>query len=49
MIFNLPHRGGLTVLPASGDVPIPYNIPMMEHVLPGEASIRARIEALLAF
>jgi 2-oxoisovalerate dehydrogenase E1 component len=34
---------------ATPDVPIPYNIGMMENVLPGEASIRAEIEKLLQF
>jgi 2-oxoisovalerate dehydrogenase E1 component len=34
---------------ATPDIPIPYNVPMMEAVLPSVAKIRAKIEELLAF
>jgi 2-oxoisovalerate dehydrogenase E1 component len=34
---------------ATPDIPIPYNISMMESVLPGQTSIRSKIEALLAY
>jgi 2-oxoisovalerate dehydrogenase E1 component len=31
------------------DIPIPYNIPMMDAAIPSTAAIQARIEALLSF
>ncbi len=31
------------------DIPVPFNIPMMDAVLPGSASIRARMEEILSF
>jgi 2-oxoisovalerate dehydrogenase E1 component len=34
---------------ATPDVPIPYNIPMMEHILPGVGQIREKIIQLLAY
>ena len=34
---------------AMPDIPVPFNIPMMNAVLPGSASIRARMEEILAF
>jgi 2-oxoisovalerate dehydrogenase E1 component len=34
---------------ATPDVPIPYNIPMMERILPGVKQIGAKITELLAY
>ena len=34
---------------ATPDIPIPYNIPMMESILPSAESIQAKLEELLAY
>ena len=34
---------------ATPDIPIPYNIPMMESILPGVESIKSKLEDLIAY